>query len=181
MKKVVIGIILILLFATEALNAENDDELSHLLDNIVQKSNENFLLYLQEREKPDRQYVESINGYDWMLWNQNQKTSYIAGFITCASYIGNYISSWLLKKVPTADASQSQEVESAIATSIYLAAVTSFRFRTTVYQAEIDALYSESWENRDILLADAMYIANERLNGRTVDLSKWRKTPKENN
>lgn len=118
-----------------------------------------FLTFLRSLFAFEETGTKEATGHNWVLWTEGNKIGYVHGFLKAVDIVGAYAVNY---------ASRHGLLMEWILPATYL------RFRVGAYVLELDALYSEPG-NRDIWLIHAMYIANERLNGREVDLSEWRK------
>lgn len=112
--------------------------------------------------------LSGYDGHDWLDWPETARIAWVSGYIAGTWRLVRYLADSLLPAplslVVTSDAYWA--VQSAVEESIY-------RYRVGAYTLELDVLYREP-ANLSIRLIDAMYIANERLNGREVNLDQWR-------
>lgn len=130
-----------------------------------------YLLLMERRT--DEKDVAAFNGHDWVTVTENFKVGYVEGFITAAYLTGRY-AMHCVGSYPRSETADLRVATWGADSIVGLAKASEFRFRVGVYMLELDVLY-EDYANRDIPVLEAMYIVNERLNGRSVNIEEWRK------
>ncbi len=128
-----------------------------------------LLVFLKSLDRPPAGTLQALDGHVWCLMTDEDRNAIVGGFLIGVNVVTGYLGHLTVSIPPYVSAMNSWKREAAEAI-VYLL---SWRFSVSDYVAGIDELYADT-NNRDILLSDAIFIVNERLNGREVGLVPWR-------